>query len=250
MLFPILSSKTINSSPPILETVTLSTYAKQINNQSGSKVLYFNTEAQAIANVSGTDIKSLNVTSSQMVYARITIRTCLLIIPVTFTLVKTPDVLYELTINLKDICDNNADGKENIDLSSYAAEINLNNELVDFTYYKTYNPLNNTFSNPYFNISNIEVQDGSIIYVKVKYKNSDCFSVSKIIVNIDYLPTIKLSKTVTLKACDDDFNFGEYFDLAESTPQLYDQNLNSVPLSDLIITYYEPKISAYRVCIS
>lgn len=56
-------------------------------NQSGSKVLYFNTEAQAIANVSGTDIKSLAVTSSQIVYARITISTCLLIIPVTFTLV-------------------------------------------------------------------------------------------------------------------------------------------------------------------
>ena len=41
------------------ETITLSTYAKQINNQSGSKVFYFNTEAQALANVSGTDIKSL-----------------------------------------------------------------------------------------------------------------------------------------------------------------------------------------------
>lgn len=227
-----------------LETVTLSAYARLVNNQSGSKVLYFNTEAQAIANVSGTDIKSLNVTSSQMVYARITIRTCLLIIPVTFTLVKTPDVLYELTINLKDICDNNADGKENIDLSSYAAEINLNNELVDFTYYKTYNPLNNTFSNPYSNISNIEVQDGSIIYVKVKYKNSDCFSVSKIIVNIDYLPSIKLSKTVTLKKCDNDFNFGEYFDLTESTPQLYNQNLNFIPLSDLIISYYESEDDA------
>ena len=45
------------------ETITLSTYAKQINNQSGSKVFYFNTEAQALANVSGTDIKSLTVTS-------------------------------------------------------------------------------------------------------------------------------------------------------------------------------------------
>lgn len=222
-----------------LETVTLSAYARLVNNQSGSKVLYFNTEAQAIANVSGTDIKSLAVTSSQIVYARITIRTCLLIIPVTFTLVKTPDILPEVIVNLKDICDNNADGKENVDLSSYANKINVNNELVDFTYFKTYNPLNNTFSNPYSNISNIEVQDGSIVYVKVKYKNSDCFSVSKIIINIDYLPTIKLSKTVTLKACDDDFNFGEYFDLSESTPQLYDQNLNSVPLSDLLITYYE-----------
>ena len=221
------------------ETITLSTYAKQINNQSGSKVFYFNTEAQALANVSGTDIKSLTVTSSQTVYARITIKNCLLIIPVTFTLVKTPDILSELTINLKDVCDNNADGKENVDLSSYATEINVNKESVDFTYFKTYNPVNNTLADPYSNVSNVEVQDGTIIYVKVKFKDSDCFSVSKIIVNIDYLPSIKLSKTVTLKKCDDDFDFGEYFDLSESIPQLYDPNLNSIPLSDLIISYYE-----------
>ena len=221
------------------ETITLSTYAKQINNQSGSKVFYFNTEAQALANVSGTDIKSLTVTSSQTVYARITIKNCLLIIPVTFTLVKTPDILSELTINLKDVCDNNADGKENVDLSSYATEINVNKESVDFTYFKTYNPVNNTLADPYSNVSNVEVQDGTIIYVKVKFKDSDCFSVSKIIVNIDYLPSIKLSKTVTLKKCDDDFDFGEYFDLSESILQLYDPNLNSIPLSDLIISYYE-----------
>lgn len=51
--------------------------------------------------------------------------------------------------------------------------------------------------------------------------------------------SIKLSKTVTLKKCDDDFDFGEYFDLSESILQLYDPNLNSIPLSDLIISYYE-----------
>ena len=34
--------------------------------------------------------------------------------------------------------DNNADGKENVNLSSYANKINVNNELVDFTYFKTY----------------------------------------------------------------------------------------------------------------
>ena len=172
------------------ETITLSTYAKQINNQSGSKVFYFNTEEQAKANISGTDIKSLTINSNQTVYARITIKTCLLIIPVTFSLVKTPDILSELIINLKDVCDNNADGKENINLNSYLNKINKNNEAVDFTFFKTYNAVNNTFADPYSNVSNVEVQDGTIIYAKVKFKDSDCFSVSKIIVNINYLPSI------------------------------------------------------------
>ena len=54
---------------------------------------------------------------------------------------------------------------------------------MEFSYFKSYNALNGTFADPYSDPLNTEVQDGETLYVKVKFKDSDCFSVAKVTVN-------------------------------------------------------------------
>ena len=96
-------------------------------------------------------------------------------------------------------CDNNADGMENIDLTKLEPLIKKNDEPVEFSYFKSYNAENGTFADPYLDPSNAEVQNGETIYVKVKFKNSDCFSVAKVTVKLPFInDVINLNKDAVL----------------------------------------------------
>ena len=46
-------------------------------------------------------------------------QSCVLIFPVVFNLVNTPKIAPEVKATIKNICDNNADGKENLDIRVY-----------------------------------------------------------------------------------------------------------------------------------
>lgn len=225
------------------EAIQLNNYSTQVNGQPGTQVLFFSTEAQAQANISGTSINTANVNGNLVVYARVSLYDCVLIFPVTFTLIETPKIKTEINAVIKNICDNNADGVEKIDVRAYESQININNENVDFTYYQFYDEQNNTFSNQ-LNPASVPISNGSVVYVVVRARNSGCYSFAKITFDVSFYPPIYLAKNAVLKLCDKDLNFGESFDLALATPQIFEQSINNVQLSDLIITYYVTELDA------
>lgn len=221
-----------------LERITLSRYTRDINNQSGTRVAFYLSEDEA-KDGSTTGLRFLDLRSSSTVYARISLSDCVLVVPITFTLVRTPDIDTEIQQDFPIYCDNNSDGKENIDLTQLQPIINTNNELVEFSYFKSYNAQNGTFADPYSDPLNTEVQDGEILYVKVKYKDSDCFSVAKVTVRLPVInDVINLNQNAVLKICNEDFSVSETFNLEEAVSQLFYQQNNNVLLDNLQITYY------------
>ena len=223
-----------------LERITLSRYTREINNQSGTKVAFYLSEDEAKdGSTTGLRFLDLRSSSSSTVFARISLSDCFLVVRITFNLVPTPNIVAEIEKEFPIYCDNNADGMENIDLTHLQPIINTNNELVEFSYFKSYNALNGTFADPYSDPLNAEVKDGEILYVKVKYKDSDCFSVAKVTVKLPVInDVINLKEKAVLKICNDDFSVSETFNLEEAVTQLFDQGNNKVLLGDLQITYY------------
>lgn len=221
-----------------LERITLSRYTREINNQSGTKVAFYLSEDEA-KDGSTTGLRFLDLRSSSPVYARISLSDCVLVVPITFNLVRTPDIDTEIVREFPIYCDNLADGKENIDLTQLEPLINKNDEPVEFSYFKNYNAQNGTFADPYSEPLNTEVQNGEILYVKVKFIDSDCFSVAKVTVSLRVInDVINLKEKAVLKICNDDFSVSEKFNLEEAVDQLFDQGNNVVPLDNLEITYY------------
>lgn len=224
------------------ERITLSKYTREINNQSGTRVAFYLSEAEA-RDGSTTGLRFLDLrsssSSSSTVYARISLSDCVKVVHITFTLVSTPNIVAEIEKEFPIYCDNDADGMENIDLTHLQPIINTNNELVEFSYFKSYNALNGTFADPYPDPLNAEVKDGEILYVKVKYKDSDCFSVAKVTVKLPVInDVINLKEKAVLKICNEDFSVSETFDLTKAVDQLFDQGNNNVLLDNLEITYY------------
>lgn len=227
-----------------LEKITLSKYTRDINNQSGTKVAFYSTQSDADNNATSV-LKSINLTSSSTVYARISLSDCVKVERITFTLVSTPKIVAEIEKEFPISCDNNSDGKENIDLTQLQSKIYTNNEEVEFSYFKSYNALNGTFADPYSYPLNTEVQNGETIYVKVKFKDSDCFSVAKVKVRLNVIyDVINLKEKAVLKICNEDFSTSEKFNLTEAVSQLFDQQNNNVELDKLQITYYVNENSA------
>ena len=231
-----------------LERITLSRYTREINNQSGTRVAFYLSEPEARdGSTTGLRFLDLRSSSSSTVFARISLSDCVLPVPVpiTFNLVRTPDIDTEIEQDFPIYCDNNSDGKENIDLTHLQPIINTNNELVEFSYFKSYNPQNGTFADPYSDPLNAEVQDGKILYVKVKYKDSDCFSVAKVTVKLPVInDVINLKEKAVLKICNEDFSVSETFNLEEAVPKLFHQENNEISLDSLQITYYVNENSA------
>ncbi len=227
-----------------LERITLSRYTREINNQSGTRVAFYSTQLEADNNATSV-LRLINLTSSSTVYARISLSDCFLVVRITFNLVPTPNIVAEIEKEFPIYCDNNADGMENIDLTHLQPIINTNNELVEFSYFKSYNALNGTFADPYSDPLNAEVQDGKILYVKVKYKDSDCFSVAKVTVKLPVInDVINLKEKAVLKICNEDFSVSETFNLEDAVPQLFHQENNEISLDSLQITYYVNENSA------
>lgn len=220
------------------ENIQLTDFASQIVVEPDADVLFYSSNQAAIDHLPGTNITSATITSSGILYARATFYTCSVIIPVTFTLVNTPKIKTEVQAVISNICDNNADGKENVNVTNYESQINVNNESVVFNYFKFYDVSTGVLSEEYLDPSQVEVSTGSEVFVKVEYKNGGCFSVAKITFELRFYPSINLSKTAKLEVCDNELNFGESFDLTKALPQVFNQNNNTIDLSDIIISYY------------
>ena len=92
-------------------------------------------------------------------------------------------------------CDNNSDGKENIDLTQLQPKFIQIMSWWSFLILKSYNALNGTLQTLIQNPLNTEVQNGEILYVKVKFKDSDCFFCCKVTVSLPVInDVINLNK--------------------------------------------------------
>lgn len=226
------------------ENISLANFTNSIVHNGGAQVLFFSSQQAAVDNVFSTILYNATVNGTLTLYARALLNGCVEIYPVTFSLINTPNIKNELVVSLTNICDNNADGKENIDLTQYESQINFNNENVRFEYYQNYNPSNQFFSNAYGNPNNVSFSDGTVVYVKVINNNSGCFSVSKLTLKVTFYPPILLTKTAVLKTCDKELNFGETFDLSSALSQVFDARINTSPIGDFLISYYANEMDA------
>jgi gliding motility-associated-like protein len=223
------------------ENVQLSQFSQAIIGNQNATTIFYQTSANAIA---GTNpITNITLTGTQQVFVKIISYNCEQIYPVNLSLAATPTVNPEVTLTLNTICDNNNDGSENYNLTQAQPQI-YSGSNVSFTYYLNYNPATNVLSNQIANPAQFPVSAGNAtVYVKVKFNNSECFSVSKLNIQITFLPPVVLTPAV-LEKCDEEFNLNETFMLSDAVSQLFVASQNTYPLSSMTISYYNTAAEA------
>lgn len=222
------------------ENVTLSTLSKRIIGSQNAVVSYFSTFTDAQNNTNA--ISSYKVQNTAKLFVRIVSYSCSAVFEIELSLVSTPVVKELVTVVKDDVCDNNNDGLEAFDLTSYESEIYTGSDAVSFQYYTGYNPANNSLTGLISTPSGFVIPKTKVVYVKVSF-GSGCFSVSTLNIQLNFLPVVVLKKAI-LKKCDYDFNLNESFDLTEALPQLFYQNENLLAIGDLTISYYKTESAA------
>lgn len=223
------------------ENVQLSQFSSAIIGNQNATTVFYQTSADA---VNGTNpITSVTLNGTQQIFVKITSYGCQQIYPVNLSLTSTPAVNAEVNITLNNICDNNNDGSEIYNLTEAQSQI-YSGSNVSFTYYLNYNPATQVFSNQITNPSQFLISAGSAtVYVKVKFNGNECFSVSKLNIQMTFLPPVVLNAAILAK-CDEDFNLNETFQLSDAIPQLFIASQNTDPLSAMTITYYNTAAQA------
>ena len=183
-------------------------------------------------------ITNFNLIGSATIYVKVTVNQCSETYPINLKLVPTPIVAPSINNALYNICDINNDAVEPYNLTQHEPQIYSGTDPVTFSYYRSYNDASQTFSGLISDPANFLAAPNTTVYAKIQFNTGGCFSVSKINIQMTFLPTIVLH-AATLKKCDKDFNFNEKFDLKDATPQLFLQTENSISLADITITYYE-----------
>lgn len=223
------------------ENVLLSQFSSAIIGTQNATVTYYLTLANAQNGIN--PITSVSVSGTQQVFVKIVSHGCEQIYPVNLTLASTPVVDSPVTISLMNICDNNNNGTEIYNLTQAQSQI-YSGSSVTFTYYTSYNPTNQILSGQITTPTQFTIQPGNItVYVKVKFNNSECFSVSQLNLQVSFLPPVVLNNAV-LDKCDEDFNLSETFQLNDAIPQLFIASQNTQPLSDMTISYYNTAAEA------
>lgn len=224
------------------ENVSLAQFSAGIIGTQNATTLFYATLADAQSG--NNPITSVTVAGSLQVFVKITSYNCVEIYPFNLSLVATPAVNSPVNISLLNICDNNNDGTETYDLTQAQAQIYNGSSPVTFTYYTSYDPATQTFSNEITNPGQFAIQPGNItVYVKVKFNSSECFSAAQLNLNVSFLPPVVLHNAV-LDRCDEDFNLSETFPLNDAIPQLFIASQNTQPLSDMTISYYNTAAEA------
>ncbi|WP_300671198.1 T9SS type B sorting domain-containing protein [Soonwooa sp.] len=161
---------------------------------------------------------------------------------------KSIDVLKdEITVSIN--CDDNADGKIFVDLTKYAPQFltdptDVNNKVQ---YFRNFNPTTNFLSNEIIgSLNNFELpfSGQETIYLKIGKTTSDCYTVAKIIFNVNVTNTpIKLKDKQYLLRCNVTNQILD-FNLEEIIPKIYDET--NPPLSGFIthVYFYESQSDA------
>ncbi|SDI42046.1 gliding motility-associated C-terminal domain-containing protein [Chryseobacterium taeanense] len=223
------------------EIVQLSQFSAAIVGNQNATTIFYQTSADAISG--SNPITSITLNGTQQIFVKITSYNCQQIYPVNLSFSSTPAVNPQVNIMLNNICDNNNDGNEIYNLTQAQPQIYSGSD-VSFSYYLNYNPSTQVFSNPINNPAQFMITAGSaMVYVKVKFNNSECFSASKLNIQMTFLPAVVLN-AATLAKCDEDFNLNETFQLSDAVSQLFIPSQNTYPLSEMTITYYNTAAQA------
>lgn len=216
------------------ETIQLSQYSDAIIGTQNATTLFYLTQADAQNGINPVNL--LTVTGNQQIFVKITSYKCSEIYPIHFSLTTNPGVKSMVNISLKNICDNNNDGSEIYNLLLVEPQI-YNGLNVTFSYYLDYDNTTHTFSNQINNPGQFLVTGSAVVYVKVEFANSECFSVAKVNIQMTFLAPIILNNAI-LRTCDKNFDLNETFQLNDTVTQLFIPSQNTQPLSDMIISYY------------
>ncbi|WP_027377783.1 T9SS type B sorting domain-containing protein [Kaistella palustris] len=222
------------------EIYTLSNLSAKIKGPQNASVTYFATQADADTNTNSITV--FNVQGSTKLYVRIDSYGCAQVFEINLNLVPTPVVQTTLDVVRNSICDNNNDGNEPFDLTALQPQIYSGSDAVTVQFYLNYNATNNSLSGLISNPTSFVIPKNSTVYAKVSFAGG-CYSVSTINITLNFLPVIIL-KPALLQKCDYDFNLNESFNLTDALPQLFAQDQNSVPISDIAITYYKTENEA------
>ncbi|RMZ58503.1 hypothetical protein D1632_12900 [Chryseobacterium nematophagum] len=223
-----------------LENVQLSQFTPAIIDDQNATTLFYLTQSDAQNSIN--PITQVGVTGTRQVFVKITSHNCQEIYPMSISLVSTPVVTSVVNIALNGICDNNNDGVEIYNLIQAQSQIYSGTD-VAFTYYTSFNPVTYALSGEIINPSQFGVQGNATVYVKVKFNNNSCFSVSQLNINMTFLPVVVLNNAV-LNKCDENFDLSETFQLNVAIPQLFVASQNTYPLSDITISYYNTSAEA------
>jgi len=218
-----------------MESASLTSFSGAIIGSQNAAVLFY--QNQTDAQSGNNPVTTANITGTTQLFVKITSYNCTQIYPVNFTLVATPAVNSVVNIALNNICDNNNDGIEIYNLTLSQPQIYNGTSGVTFTYYTSYNPATHTFSGEITDPALFPVQGSATVFVKVKFNNGDCFSVSQLNIQMTFLPVVVLTAAV-INTCDEDFNLSEIFQLNDAVSQLFVPSQNTYALSDMNISYY------------
>ncbi|KQS92908.1 T9SS type B sorting domain-containing protein [Chryseobacterium sp. Leaf394] len=225
-----------------LENVNLNQFSASIIGNQNATTTFYLSQANAIA---GTNpVTTVNLNGSQQYFVKINSYNCTQVYPFTVGLVATPNVNPNVSITLNDICDNNNDGVENYNLTQAQTQIYSGSSAVTFTYYQNYNASNQTFSNEITNATNYPVTGNATVYVKIKFNSGECYSASKLTIQMNFLPVVVVTNNAVLNRCDEDFNLSETFTLADAIPQMYDPAQNTYALSNIDVKFYHTQAEA------
>lgn len=223
------------------EIVQLSQYSSAIIGNQNATTIFYLTSADAASG--NNPITNVTISGTQQVFVKITSYNCVQVYPVNLSLTSTPAVNSPVTITLTNICDNNNDGVEIYNLTQAQSQI-YSGSNVSFTYYSNYDAVTHTFSNEIADPSQFLVLSGNaIVYVKVQFNNSECFSAATLNIHMTFLPPVVLNNA-TLNTCDEDFNLSETFQLSDAVSQLFISSQNTYPLSNMTISYYNTQAEA------
>lgn len=222
------------------ENVTLSQFTNTVKGTQNATVTYFLTRESSENNTGA--ITTYNVTGSAQLFVRVTSFGCTEVYPLKIRLTPTPEVnkLVEKTVN--EYCDNNADSHEPFNLRALEPEI-FSGDGVTFSYFLDYSEANRAFSSPISRPEAFVTSSNSTVFVKVTDDATQCFSVSRVELKINFLPPINL-KPASLSLCDTEFNANETFNLNNAVPDLFNASENTWPLSDFHISFYESQAQA------
>ena len=145
---------------------------------------------------------------------------------------------------IQGVCDNNADGQEHFDVTSFETEIYDGD--ATFEYYLGFNETTFVLSNPIRNPRQVlfTSEDGGAtasrdIYVKLTYADNACFEIVRLSITLNFLIPIE---TQVGFLCDCLPSPGEYatYNLNQAIDQMFldINNQNGNPLSDMIVSFH------------
>ena len=220
------------------ETFMIRAFLPKLQNHSDESIQFF-PDATSEANNVGEITGNYDFTATNTLYIRISTHGCKRVFPVQIKLVPTPNVLPIKEIIIANICDNNADSQEPIDLTKYQSQIYLENKPAQFYYFLGYDETTGSLSNQIYNPTTFVTGTSQRVYVQTQFVGgSSCASVTILDLKQNFLPPIYVHDA-TLKKCSYDSSALVSFTLSDAVSLMFEANENSLSLNQLQISYYK-----------